>query len=65
MKLKILFWDFVANFSLTIVVAAITTFLWSLIAHGSGKIDWETSVVLALAIAAVLLSRELQELNRR
>jgi hypothetical protein len=65
MKMKILFWHFVANFSLTIVVAAIVTFLWSLIAHGSGVIDWETSVVLAFAIASALVSVRAQELKEK
>jgi hypothetical protein len=63
MKMKILFWDFVANFSLTIVVAAVVTFLWSLIAHGSGVIDWEISFVLAAVMASVLASRKSQELK--
>jgi hypothetical protein len=63
MKMKILFWDFVANFSLTIVVAAVVTFLWSLIAHGSGVIDWEISFVLAVVMASVLASRKSQELK--
>jgi hypothetical protein len=63
MKMRIVFWDFIANFSLTIVVAAIVTFLWSLIAHGSGIINWETSFVLALVLATVLASRRYQELK--
>jgi hypothetical protein len=63
MNMKLVFWDFVANFSLTIVVAAIVTFLWSLIAHGSGIIDWEISFVLAFVMAAVQASRKWQELK--
>ncbi len=65
MNARILFWDFVANFSLTIVVGAVVTFLWSLIAHGSGIIDWETSFVLATVLSAVLVSRKNQELKNR
>jgi uncharacterized membrane protein YfcA len=65
MNAKIVFWDFVANFSLTIVIAALSTFLWSLIAHGTGTIDWEISVVLAIAMGAVLASRKSQELKQR
>jgi hypothetical protein len=65
MNLRILFWDFVANFSLTIVVAAIVTFLWSLIAHGSGIINWEISFVLALVLAIVLVSHRSQELKQK
>lgn len=65
MNLRILFWDFVANFSLTIVVAAIVTFLWSLIAHGSGIINWEISFLLALVLAIVLASHKWQELREK
>jgi hypothetical protein len=65
MNLRILFWDFVANFSLTIAVAAIVTFLWSLIAHGSGIINWEISFVLALVLAIVLASHRWQELREK
>jgi hypothetical protein len=61
MNMKLIFWDFVANFSLTIVVAAVVTFLWSLIVHGSGIIDWETSFMLACVMAAVQASRKWQE----
>ncbi len=63
MKIKILFWFFVANFSLTIVVAAVVTFLWSLIVHGSGFIDWEVSIAVACAVAAALVSVKAQELK--
>jgi hypothetical protein len=64
MKMKVLFWDFVANFSLAIVVAAFVTFFWSLIAHGSGVIDWETSFVLAVVLAAVLASQKWQAMKQ-
>lgn len=65
MNVKIVFWDFVANFSLTIVVAAVVTFLWSLIAHGSGIINWEISFVLAIVMSAVLASHKWQEIKGR
>jgi hypothetical protein len=65
MKAKIVFWDFLANFSLTIVVAAVVTFFWSLIAHGSGKINWDISFLLATVMSIVLASRKMQELKRK
>ena len=64
MNAKIVFWDFLANFSLTIVVGAVVTFLWSLIAHGSGVINWEISFLMAAVMSAVLASRKMQELKR-
>jgi hypothetical protein len=65
MNAKIVFWDFVANFSLTIVVAAVVTFFWSLIAHGSGVINWEISFLLATVLSIVLASRKMQELKQK
>ncbi len=65
MNARIVFWDFLANFSLTIVVGAVVTFLWSLIAHGSGIIDWEISFVLAVVMSVVLASRKMQELKQK
>ena len=65
MNIRLVFWDFVANFSLAIVTAAIVTFLWSLFAHGSGIIDWETSFVLACVLAVVMASRKAQELKEK
>jgi hypothetical protein len=65
MKFRIVFWDSVATFSLAIVVAAIVTFLWSLIAHGSGIIDWEISFTLACVMTAVQASRKWQELKAK
>ncbi len=65
MNVRIVFWDFVANFSLTIVVAAVVTFFWSLIAHGSGIINWEISFVLAIVMSAVLASHKWQEMKSR
>ena len=64
MNAKIVFWDFLANFSLTIVVGAVVTFLWSLIAHGSGIINWEISFLMAVVMSSVLASRKMQELKR-
>lgn len=65
MNIRLVFWDFVATFSLTIVVAAIVTLVWSLIAHGAGIIDWEISFTLACVIAAVQASRTWQELKQK
>jgi hypothetical protein len=65
MNARIVFWDFVANFSLTIVVAAVVTFFWSLIAHGSGVINWEISFLLATVLSIVLASRKMQELTQK
>jgi hypothetical protein len=35
--------SFVIIFVLVFIVSAITTFLYSLIAHGTGLVDWESA----------------------
>lgn len=42
--------DFVTIFVVTLVVTAIVTFLWSLIFHGAGTVDWERSFGLAISL---------------
>jgi len=42
------------TFVVTLVVCAIVTFLYSLIAHGEGVVDWDTSVLFAVIFGIVL-----------
>jgi len=44
MNIKELFIGFITVFVVTLGVAAIVSYLWSLIAHGAGVFDWETSL---------------------
>ena len=46
--------DMMVTFVLTLVVTVIVTYLYSLIAHGAGVIDWETSIRFAIIFAIVL-----------
>lgn len=39
---------------ITFVVAALVTYLYSLIAHGAGVVDWETAFQLGLVLGIVL-----------
>jgi len=60
--------DFVVVFALTLVVSAIVTFLWNLIRHGVGTIEWETAFRLAIIIGIVLTwirVREKKEKQKR
>jgi len=41
-------------FAVVLVVSVIVTYLWNLVAHGSGAIDWEISLVFALSIGIAL-----------
>jgi len=50
MNIKKLLISFVTIFTVTLVVAAIVTYLWNLIRHGQGAFDWETSFRLAIIL---------------
>lgn len=50
-------------FSLVLVVGAVVTYLYSLLVHGSGIIDWDTSLRLAIIFAIVLPT--LREVERK
>jgi len=58
MNIKKLLIMFVSIFVLTLVVSAITTYLYSLIAHGTGVIDWETSFRFAIIFGIMLTLME-------
>ena len=53
MNIKELFIDFVTVFVVTLVVVAIVSYLWSLIAHGVGAFDWETSFRFAVIFGII------------
>ena len=46
--------DFVIVFVVTLVVASIVTYLYSLIVHGTGVFNWETSSLLAIILGIIL-----------
>ena len=46
--------DFSLTAVLTFVVAAIVTYLYSLIAHGAGAVAWDTAFELAIIFGIVL-----------
>jgi len=54
MKTKELLVNFVYVFAITFVAGVGVTYLYSLIAHGAGVIDWETSFRLAVIIGVVI-----------
>ena len=54
MSRKELFVRFVVTFAVTFVVAVVATFLWNLLRHGRGIIDWETPLRLAFILAVAL-----------
>jgi len=48
MSIRQLLIDFIITFAVALVVTVVVTFLWSLIFHGAGTIDWETAFRFAL-----------------
>jgi len=45
---------FAITFVVTLVTAAIATFLYSLIVHGEGVVNWDTAILLAVILGIVL-----------
>ena len=54
MKIKKFLIHFATMFALVLVVSAIVTYLWSLIFHGAGAIDWQLSFTLAIIVGIIL-----------
>lgn len=54
MNIKEVLLDFGIIFVVSMIVTAIVTFLYSLIVHGTGIIDWETSFNFAIIFGIVL-----------
>jgi hypothetical protein len=54
MKIKEFLRGFVVTFVLAFIVSAIVSYLYALIAHGEGVVDWESSVRLGLILGIAL-----------
>jgi hypothetical protein len=64
MYIKKLVLEFGSVFAVTLVTAALVTFLWNLIGHGVSTVDWETSFRFAIMFGIILTwvkSRETKE----
>ena len=65
MKVKGYFLDMAITIPITFIVAAVVTYLYSLIAHGSGAVNWDTAFQLAIIVGIVLpLSQARSEGNK-
>ena len=56
---------FVIYFVLTLVVGSIVNFLWNLIFHATGIVDWETPFRLAIILGIVLTWMRARERKER
>jgi hypothetical protein len=54
MNAKGLLVDMAITIPVTLVVAAVVTYLYGLIAHGSGSVNWDTAFHLAIILGIVL-----------
>lgn len=54
MNLKRIVIDFLTIFVVVLIVTAIVTFLYSLIIHGSGEVDWGTAFQFGIIFGIVL-----------
>jgi hypothetical protein len=64
MNIKKLVVEFVIIFAVTLVTAALVTFLWNFIGLGESSVDWETSFRFAIIFGIILTwakSREVKE----
>jgi hypothetical protein len=64
MSIRKLVVEFVIVFVVSLVTTALVTFLWNIIGHGTGTIDWETSFRFAVIFGIILTwakSRETKE----
>lgn len=46
--------EFVPLFALVLVVTTVVTFLWSVMAHGVGAVDWEIPFRFAIIVGIIL-----------
>jgi len=64
MNSKKLVVEFGTIFAVALVTTALVTFLWNIVGHGTGTIDWETSFRFAVIFGIILTwakSRETKE----
>jgi hypothetical protein len=53
MKIKNYLTSFVIVFAITLVVSVVVTYLYTLLIHGAGAVDWDTSFRLAITFGII------------
>jgi hypothetical protein len=46
--------DFISIFALVFILSALVSYLYSLVIHGQGEVDWGTSVRLGIILGLIL-----------
>ncbi len=54
MNIKKMLIDFVITFIVALVISAIVSFLYSLIVHGAGTVDWGSAFRMAIILGIIL-----------
>ena len=54
MNIKSLLIEMITTFIAAFIVAALVTFLWNLLRHGTAVVVWDTVFVLAITFSIVL-----------
>jgi hypothetical protein len=57
--------EFGTVFAITLMTAAIVTFLWNIIGHGEGAVDWETSFRFAILFGIILTWAKSREIKKK
>ena len=65
MNIKGLAVGVVATFAVVLVVAVVVTYLWNLLMHSAGNVDWETSFRLAVILGIALPAAEALRLKQK
>ena len=55
--------EFVAVFAIVLATAAGVTYLWNVVAHGAGGVDWENSFRFAILFGIILRLLKLREVK--
>jgi hypothetical protein len=54
MSIKQFAMDFVVMFAIVLVVNLIVTYLYGLVVHGSGVLDWQSAFTFAISLGIIL-----------
>ena len=54
MNIKTYFINFIISFILVFVLISVITYLWNLVFHENGSVNWETSFAMAIILGIVL-----------
>jgi len=65
MNIKKLVFEFVTVFAISLATTVIVTFLWNIIGHGEGSIDWEISFRFAVIFGIILTWVKSREIKGR